>query len=143
MNWLLSLAPILTPVCGLAGVLGGAWMVHRQQKRKNDTEAGLAESQTFINAVTTVTEGFTGLLEQQRAVTAQTLDRVTTLEAKQIELERKVETLQEEQRRWRRWMAAAVDYIHQLRTMLTKLYDGPLPPPPREIADDLADVPEG
>ncbi|MEU6755973.1 hypothetical protein [Streptomyces sp. NPDC046685] len=142
MNWLLSLAPILTPVCGTAGVLGGAWMVHRQQKRKNDNDANLAESQTFINAVTTVTEGFTGLLEQQRAVTAQTLERVTTLEAKQIELERKVETLQEEQRRWRRWMAAAVDYIHQLRDMLAKLYTGPLPPPPREIADDLADVPE-
>lgn len=141
MDWLLSLAPVLTPLCGMAGVLGGAWLVHRQNKRKNDQDANLAESQTFITAVTTVTEGFTGLLEQQRAVTAQTLERVTTLEAKQTVLERKVETLEEEQRQWRRWKAAAVEYIHQLRAMLAKLYNGPTPTPPREIADDLVEGP--
>ncbi|MFE2181335.1 hypothetical protein [Streptomyces sp. NPDC059455] len=137
MNWLLSLAPVLTPLCGMVGVLGGAWLVHRQSKRKIDADAAIAESQTFITAVTTVTEGFTGLLEQQRAVNAQTLERVTTLEAKQTELERKVETLQEEQRQWRRWKAAAVEYIHQLRALVVKVYERPAPAPPREIAEDL------
>ncbi|OEJ21000.1 hypothetical protein [Streptomyces subrutilus] len=143
MNWLLSLAPVLTPICGMIGVLGGAWLLHRQAKRKQDSEASFAESQSFITAVTTVTEGFTGLLEQQRAANAQTLERVTTLEARQIDLERKVETLQEEQRQWRRWKAAAVDYIHQLRTLVGKLYPGPPPPAPREIADDLGDPVQG
>ncbi|WP_326724652.1 hypothetical protein OHT59_40205 [Streptomyces sp. NBC_00243] len=139
MDWLLSLAPVLTPLCGMTGVLGGAWLVHRQHKRKNDQDANLAESKTFIAAVTTVTEGFTGLLEQQRAATAQTLDRVATLETKQTVLERKVETLEEEQRQWRRWKAAAVDYIHQLRAMLANLHQGPAPTAPREIAEDLGD----
>ncbi|MFJ7004158.1 hypothetical protein ACIQWY_29635 [Streptomyces albidoflavus] len=139
MNWLLSLAPILTPVCGMAGVLGGAWLVHRQNRRKNDNDRTLGEAQNFVAAVTTVTDGFTGLLEQQRAVTAQTLDRVTTLETKQSELERKVEVLQEEQRQWRRWKAAAVDYIRQLRTLLARLQAAPAPSAPREIADDLGD----
>ncbi len=144
MNWLLSLAPVLTPLCGMIGVLGGAWLVHRQTKRKIDTDATIAQSQTFITAVTTVAEGFTGLLEQQRAVNAQTLERVTTLEAKQTELERKVETLQEEQRQWRRWKAAAVEYIHQLRALVVKLYEDPAPSPPREIAKDLdSDGPGG
>ncbi|WP_371605103.1 hypothetical protein OG345_41895 (plasmid) [Streptomyces sp. NBC_01220] len=146
MDWLLSLAPVLTPICGLVGVLGGGWLVHRQtqrrndqDRRKNDRDGDLAESQTFLAAVTTVTEGFTGLLEQQRAVTAQTLERVTTLEAKQTVLEGKVETLEEEQRKWRRWKAAAVEYIHQLRATLGQLYNGPTPAPPREIADDLVE----
>ncbi|MGW3627863.1 hypothetical protein [Streptomyces sp. NPDC000880] len=143
MNRLLSLAPVLTPLFGMIGVLGGAWLVHRQAKRKNDSDASIAESQSFIAAVTTVTEGFTGLLEQQRAVNAQTLDRVTTLETRQIDLERKVETLQEEQRQWRRWKAAAVDYIHQLRDMVVKLYNSPAPAPPREIADDVGEAPQG
>ncbi|RLU86274.1 hypothetical protein CTZ27_25200 [Streptomyces griseocarneus] len=136
MEWLVSMAPVLTPLCGMTGVLGGAWLVHRQTKRKNDSEANIAESQTFIAAVTTVTEGFTGLLEQQRVVHAQTLERVTTLEARQIDLERKVETLQEEQRQWRRWKAAAIDYIRHLRALVLKEHDQP-PVPPREIADDL------
>ncbi|MFE3139614.1 hypothetical protein [Streptomyces scopuliridis] len=137
MNRLLSLAPVLTPLCGMVGVLGGAWLVHRQNKRKIDSEANIAESQTFITAVTTVTEGFTGLLEQQRAVTAQTLERVTTLEGKQIELERKVETLQEEQRQWRRWKAAAIDYIHDLRDLVRDVLHRPAPEPPDEIASDV------
>ncbi|MGI5337646.1 hypothetical protein ACQEVS_09745 [Streptomyces sp. CA-181903] len=130
MEWLVSLAPVLTPVCGMAGALGGAWLMHRQAKRKNDAEASTA-------AISTVTEGFTGLLEQQRAMNAQTLDRVTTLEARQIDLERKVEVLQEEQRRWRRWKAAAVDYVRQLRALLAPV--GPVPAPPREIAADIDD----
>jgi hypothetical protein len=142
VDWLLPLAPILTPLCGMVGVLGGAWLVHRQTKRKIDSDQNIAESQTFVTAVTTVTEGFTGLLEQQRAVHAQTLERVTTLEAKQTVLEQKVEELQEEQRQWRRWKAAAVEYVQQLRALLAKVYDRPVPAPPREIADDLADGPE-
>jgi hypothetical protein len=141
VQWLTSLAPVLSPVFGMTGVLGGAWLVYRQGTRKTDTEAEAAEASTFVASVQTVTEGFTQLLEQQRATNAQTLERVTTLETKQGELERKVEVLQEEQRQWRRWKAAAVDYIHQLRTMLAKLYTGPAPAPPREIAEDLVDGP--
>ncbi|WP_370419021.1 hypothetical protein AB8O64_11240 [Streptomyces sp. QH1-20] len=126
--WLVSMAPVLTPVCGMAGALGGAWLMHRQTKRKNDAEASAA-------AVATVTQGFTGLLEQQRVMNAQTIERVTTLEARQIDLERKVETLQEEQRQWRRWKAAAIDYIRQLHALLTP--HRPAPIPPREIAADI------
>ncbi|MFG2986267.1 hypothetical protein ACGFYQ_34285 [Streptomyces sp. NPDC048258] len=143
MNWLISLAPILAPLFGMVGALGGGLMVYRQTKRKNDTDANIAESQTFVSAVTTVTEGFTSLLEQQRAANAQTVERVATLEARQIDLERRVETLQEEQRQWRRWKAAAVDYIHQLRAIVVKLYTEPAPTPPREIADDLGDSSAG
>ncbi|MGW4086983.1 hypothetical protein ACWEGS_28525 [Streptomyces sp. NPDC004822] len=82
-----------------------------------------------------MTDGFTQLLEQSRATNAQTLERVATLE-------NRVERLEEEQRQWRRWKAAAVDYIHQLRALVAKLYDRPTPPPPREIAEDLADRPD-
>ncbi|MER5222834.1 hypothetical protein [Streptomyces flaveus] len=139
VEWLTSLAPVLSPLFGMTGVLGGAWLVYRQGKRRIDTDAEAAEASTFVASVQTVTDGFTQLLEQQRATNAQTLERVTTLETKQGELERKVEVLQEEQRQWRRWKAAAVEYIHQLRAMLAKLYNGPAPTPPREIADDLAD----
>ncbi|MFD4794976.1 hypothetical protein [Streptomyces anulatus] len=143
MDWLNSLAPILTPVCALAGMLGGAWMVHRQAARKNDTEEKTSESTIFASAVTTVTNGFTGLLEQSRATNAETLQRMAALEGRHLELERKVETLQEEQRQWRRWKAAAVDYIHQLRDRLAKLSAGPPPAPPREIAEDLGDDESG
>ncbi|MCD9904645.1 hypothetical protein LUR56_40235 [Streptomyces sp. MT29] len=141
MDWLNSLAPVLGPICGLTGVLGGAWMVHRQAARKNDTEEKTSESTIFASAVTTVTTGFTGLLEQSRATNAETLKRMATLEGRQVELERKVEVLQEEQRQWRRWKAAAVDYIHQLRTRLTK-HSSEVPIPPREIAEDLGDPEE-
>ncbi|MET9776130.1 hypothetical protein ABZ023_18050 [Streptomyces sp. NPDC006367] len=139
MEWLISLAPVLGPLCGMTGVLGGAWLVHRRENRKNKKEEQAAEANTYVASVQTVTDGFAKLLEQQRATHAQTLERVTTLEAKQTALERKVEVLEEEQRQWRRWKAAAVDYIHQLRAMLAKLYTGPPPSPPREIAEDLGD----
>ncbi|MFI9078812.1 hypothetical protein ACIGW8_20435 [Streptomyces sioyaensis] len=132
MEWLISLAPVLTPLSGLAGVLGGAWMVYRQTNRKTDAETETAEATTFVTSVQTVTQGFTQLLEQQRATTAQTLERVATLE-------NRVERLEEEQRQWRRWKAAAVEYIHQLRALVAKLYERPAPAPPREIAEDLGD----
>ncbi|WP_411147361.1 hypothetical protein [Streptomyces sp. A30] len=134
MEWLTSLAPVLSPLFGMTGMLGGAWLVYRGNKRKTDTDVQAQEASTFVASVQTVTEGFTKLLEQQRATTSQTLERVTTLE-------NRVERLEEEQRQWRRWKAAAVEYIHQLRAMLAKLYTGPMPAPPREIADDLADGP--
>lgn len=132
MEWLISLAPVLSPLFGMTGVLGGAWMVYRQTKRKNDQDAETAEATTFVTSVQTVTQGFTQLLEQQRATNAQTLERVATLE-------NRVERLEEEQRQWRRWKAAAVEYIHQLRALVAKLHERPAPAPPREIAEDLGD----
>ncbi|GAA5071074.1 hypothetical protein [Streptomyces similanensis] len=134
MEWLTSLAPVLTPLFGMISVLGGGWMMYRQNQRKNDTDAATAEATTFVTSVQTVTSGFTALLEQQRETNAKTLERVTTLE-------NRVERLEEEQRQWRRWKAAAVDYIHQLRALLAGIYERPAPAPPREIAEDLADGP--
>jgi hypothetical protein len=110
----------------MAGVLGGAWLVYRGNQRKTDT----------VDSVQTMAQGFTQLLEQHRATNATMLERVTTLETR-------VERLEEEQRQWRRWKAAAVDYIHQLRALVVKLYEHPAPSPPREIADDLGDGPNG
>ncbi|MFM9634505.1 MULTISPECIES: hypothetical protein [Streptomyces] len=136
VEWLISLAPVLSPLFGMTGVLGGAWMVYRQNKRKNEADAETAEATTFVTSVQTVTSGFTQLLEQQRETNQKTLERVSTLE-------NRVERLEEEQRQWRRWKAAAVDYIHQLRALVAKLYERPVPPPPREIAEDLADRPDG
>ncbi|MEU6460348.1 hypothetical protein [Streptomyces sp. NPDC046976] len=129
---LISLAPILAPLFGMVGVLGGAWMVYRQTNHKTDADAETAEATTFVTSVQTVTAGFTQLLEQQRATNAQTLERVTTLE-------NRVERLEEEQRQWRRWKAAAVDYIHQLRALVSQLSHRPAPAAPGEIAEDLAD----
>ncbi|MFF8399797.1 hypothetical protein [Streptomyces sp. NPDC016172] len=134
MEWLTSLAPVLSPLFGTTGVLGGAWLVYRGNKRKTESDATAQEASTFVASVQTVTEGFTQLLEQQRATNSQTLERVTTLESR-------VERLEEEQRQSRRWKAAAIDYIHQLRALVAKLYERPAPPPPREIAEDLADGP--
>ncbi|MEU5181163.1 hypothetical protein AB0G49_14035 [Streptomyces longwoodensis] len=125
MEWLTSLAPILSPMFGMVGVLGGGLLVYRQGKHKTNTDAQTA-------AVQTMTEGFTKLLEQQRATNAQTLERVTTLESR-------VERLEEEQRQWRRWKAAAVEYIHRLRRLLTQLSADPAPEPPTELADDLTE----
>lgn len=132
MEWLTSLAPVLSPLFGMTGVLGGGWLVYRQGKHKTTTDAQTAEAATFVSSVQTVTQGFTQLLEQQRAAQNQTLERVTTLE-------NRVERLEEEQRQWRRWKAAAVEYIHQLRALVAKLYEHPAPSPPREIAEDLSD----
>ncbi|MFF4543598.1 hypothetical protein ACFY1J_05035 [Streptomyces sp. NPDC001406] len=134
MEWLTSLAPVLSPLFGMTGVLGGAWLVYRGNKRKTDADAQAQEANTFVASVQTVTEGFTKLLEQQRETNAKTLERVTTLE-------NRVERLEEEQRQWRRWKAAAVEYIHQLRALVAKLYDRPAPTPPRELAEDLVDGP--
>ncbi|MBG7704907.1 hypothetical protein HCJ76_44300 [Streptomyces sp. MC1] len=132
MEWLTSLAPILTPISGMVGVLGGGLLVYRQTKHKTDTDAQTAEANTYVNAVQTVTEGFTKLLEQQRATNAQTLERVTTLE-------NRVERLEEEQRQWRRWKAAAVEYIHRLRSLLARESSQPVPEPPPDLADDLVE----
>ncbi|MFD9190428.1 hypothetical protein ACFWCA_19620 [Streptomyces phaeochromogenes] len=131
MDWLISLAPILSPALSTVSVLGAAWMVYRTSKRKNDTDAEATEATTFVTSVQTVTNGFTQLLEQQRETNTATLSRVTTLE-------NRVERLEEEQREWRRWKSAAVDYIHQLRTLVVKLYRS-APPPPQEIAEDVGD----
>lgn len=125
MEWLTSLAPVLSPLLGTIGVLGGAWLVYRGNQRKTDT----------VDAVQTLTQGFSELLEQQRATNAQTLERVATLE-------NRVQRLEEAERQWRRWKAAAVEYIHHLRALVTKLYDRPVPAAPREIAEDLGDEPD-
>ncbi|MFI5990299.1 hypothetical protein ACIBAC_00395 [Streptomyces sp. NPDC051362] len=132
MEWLTSLAPVLTPVSGLLGVLGGAWLMYRQTRHKTDTDARTAEANTAVNAVTTVTEGFTKLLEQQRVTNAKTLERLTTVEAR-------VERLEEEQRQWTRWKVAALEYIHQLRVLVGRLRESPAPAPPRELAEDVGD----
>ncbi|MFZ3557225.1 hypothetical protein [Streptomyces sp. BH055] len=126
MDGLVSLAPVLAPLFGMLGALGGAWMVYRGTKKNSDA-----------TAVKNLTDGFTSLLEQQRASTQQTLERMTTLEAKYETLERSVEELREEQRKWRRWKAAAVDYIHTLRTLVRTTLDRPAPDPPDEIALDI------
>lgn len=130
MEWLTSLAPVLTPLFGMVGVLGGGLLVYRQNKHKTNTDAHTAEANTYVAAVTTVTEGFTKLLEQQRATNAQTLERVTTLE-------NRVERLEEEQRQWRRWKAAAVEYINRLRSLLSRESSEPVPEPPADLAEDL------
>ena len=130
MEPLVSLAPVLAPFFGMVGVLGGGWLVYRQTKQKNDSDAQVA-------AVKTVTDGFTSLLEQQRAAATQTLERMATLEAKYSDLERRVEHLQEEQRQWRRWKAAAVEYIHELRALVRDVLHRQPPDPPFEIAADI------
>lgn len=137
MEWLSSLAPVLGPLSGMTGILGGAWLMHRRESRKNDKDAKTAEANTYVVSVQTVTDGFTQLLEQQRATNSQTLDRVATLETKQTALERKVEVLEEEQRQWRRWKAAALDYIRDLRALVAKAMNRPAPDPPEEIAPDI------
>ncbi|MEU9781519.1 hypothetical protein AB0H92_11180 [Streptomyces phaeochromogenes] len=136
MDWLISLAPVLSPLFGMVGVLASAWLLYRTSKRRNDTDATATEATTFVTSVQTVTNGFTQLLEQQRATNAQTVERMTTLETR-------VERLEEEQRQWRRWKVAAVEYIRQLRALLATASARPAPAPPREIAEDLTDGPGG
>ncbi|MEW1700119.1 hypothetical protein ACIQCR_17175 [Streptomyces sp. NPDC093249] len=126
MSGLVSAAPLLAPIFGMIGVLGGALLAYRQTKRKTDSDA-----------VRTVTDGFTNLLEQQRAVADQTLGRMASLEAKHSELERRVEDLQEEQRRFRRWKASAIEYILDLQSLVRAALDRPPPQPPVEIASDI------
>ncbi|MDI3407691.1 hypothetical protein [Streptomyces cavernicola] len=130
MDGLVSLAPVLAPLFGMLGVLGGAWLVYRQNKRKYDSDAQ-------VTAVKTVTDGFTSLLEQQRAAATQTLERMASLEAKYSDLERRVEHLQEEQRQWRRWKVAAIEYIYDLRGLVHGALHRPAPDPPEEIAADI------
>ncbi|MEU9925032.1 hypothetical protein AB0H51_27755 [Streptomyces griseoluteus] len=132
MEWLTSLAPVLTPLFGMVGVLGGGLMVYRHNTHKTNTDAQTAEASTYVNAVTTVTDGFTKLLEQQRATNAQTLERLSTVETR-------IERLEEEQRQWRRWKSAAVEYIHRLRSLLTRVSDEPVPEPPADLAEDLVE----
>ncbi|MEU8540918.1 hypothetical protein AB0C52_13175 [Streptomyces sp. NPDC048717] len=126
MAGLVSAAPLLAPLFGMIGVLGGAWLTYRQTKRKTDSDA-----------VKTVTDGFTSLLEQQRTVATQTLDRMASLEAKYSDLERRVEDLQEEQRQWRRWKASAIEYIHELRALARTALGRPAPEPPSELSADI------
>ncbi|MER6232571.1 hypothetical protein ACFUC2_05245 [[Kitasatospora] papulosa] len=137
MEWLTSVAPILSPLFGMTGVLGGGWLVYRQNTRKNKTDAEIAEGQTFVSSMKTVTEGFTTLLEQQRSVNESTMARVTTLEERQVDLERKVERMEEEQRQWRRWKGAALEYIRDLRDLVAKALGRPAPAPPEEIEADV------
>lgn len=131
MDGLVSLAPVLTPLFGMIGALGGGWLVYRPTKKKNDSDAQVA-------AIKTVTDGFTSLLEQQRVSATQTQDRMASLEAKYSDLERRVEHLQEEQRQWRRWKAAAIEYIHEVRGVIRETLHHPAPAPPEEIAEDVA-----
>ncbi|WP_435060385.1 hypothetical protein [Streptomyces sp. bgisy060] len=130
MAGLVTAAPLLAPLFGMVGVLGGSWLTYKQTKRKNESEAA-------TNTVKTVTDGFTSLLEQQRAVASQTLDRMASLEAKYSDLERRVEDLQEEQRQWRRWKASAIEYIHDLRGLIHAALNRPAPDPPEEISADI------
>ncbi|MFI1012679.1 hypothetical protein [Streptomyces sp. NPDC020965] len=130
MNWLVSLAPVLTPLFGMIGALGGAGLVYRQTRKKNDGDSR-------VGAIQAVIDGFTSLLEQQRSAATQTQERMASLEAKYSDLERRVEHLQEEQRQWRRWKAAAIDYIHELRDLIHDVLHRPPPDPPEEIAADV------
>ncbi|MEU3501188.1 hypothetical protein ABZ726_10580 [Streptomyces hundungensis] len=152
---------VIAPICGMGGIIVGAWFNYRQARRRGDTDervatvqatitAQTADGQTYVEAMKTVTSGFASLLDQQRGVLdqqktlldqertmhAQTVDRVTQLEAGQLELQREVRLLQEEQRRDRRWKAAALDYIHSLLDALRSL-GRPTPQPPAEIAADI------
>lgn len=165
MDWLTSLAPVIAAICAPCGVVAGAWFSYRQVKRRGDadervaavqaaTSEKAAEGQTYVEAMKTVTAGFSSLLDQQRgmldqqkvlleqerAMHAQTVERVTVLEAGQLELQREVRLMQEEQRRDRRWKAAALEYIHSLLDTLRSL-GRPAPQAPPEIADDI--VPPG
>ncbi|MFE1289614.1 hypothetical protein [Streptomyces sp. NPDC058751] len=162
MDWLSSLAPVIAPVCALGGVVIGAWFSYRQVKRRGDADERVAtlqatssaqatEGHTYVEAMKTVTAGFSSLLDQQRgmldqqkvlldqerAMHAQTVERVTVLEAGQLELQREVRLMQEEQRRDRRWKAAALDYIHSLLDALRSLGRS-APEAPPEIAGDIA-----
>ncbi|MFJ5143070.1 hypothetical protein [Streptomyces sp. NPDC088707] len=162
MEWLTSTAPFFAPAFGALGVITGAWFSYRQVKRKGDADervatlqtqanAEAAEGQTYVEAMKTVTVGFSSLLDQQRGMLdqqrvlldqertmhAQTVERVAMLEAGQLELTREVRQLQEEQRQDRRWKAAALDYIRDLRTLLAKTLGRSAPEPPEEIAADV------
>ncbi|MFD0352999.1 hypothetical protein ACFVHW_04505 [Streptomyces sp. NPDC127110] len=165
MDWLTSTAPIITPVLGALGVITGAVYSYRTVKRKSDTDERVAsvqaqasaeatEGQTYVEAMKTVTAGFSSLLDQQRGMLdqqrhlldqertmhAQTVERVAMLEAGQLELTREVRQLQEEQRKDRRWKAAALDYIRDLRGLVAKALGHPAPDPPDEIAADVANA---
>ncbi|MFJ8301353.1 hypothetical protein ACIQ9R_36380 [Streptomyces sp. NPDC094447] len=161
MDWLTSLAPVIAPLAGMGGVVAGAWFSYRQVKRRGDTDERVAsvqaatsaqavEGQTYVEAMKTVTAGFSSLLDQQRgmldqqkdvleqerAVHAQTIERVTVLEAGQLALQREVRHMQEEQRKDRRWKAAALDYIRVLLDNLRSV-GRTAPAPPSEIAEDI------
>ncbi|MFD7334942.1 hypothetical protein ACFV98_02915 [Streptomyces violascens] len=162
MDWLGSLAPIIASLTGMSGVIGGAWFSYRQVRRRGDADehvasvqaaasAQVSEGQTYVEAMKTVTSGFASLLDQQRGMLdqqqtlldtertmhAQTVERVTHLEAGQLELQREVRLLQEEQQRDRRWKAVALGYIHSLIDSIKSLGRTP-PEPPAEIAEDIA-----
>lgn len=162
MTWLTSLTPVIAPLCAMGGVIVGAWFSYRQAKRRGDTDERVAsvqaaataqatEGQTYVEAMRTVTDGFSSLLdqtrgmldqqkdvlEQERAVHAQTIERVTVLEAGQVELQREVRHMQEEQRKDRRWKAAALAYIRVLLDNLRSL-GRTAPEPPSEIAEDIS-----
>ncbi|AWI32679.1 hypothetical protein [Streptomyces tirandamycinicus] len=165
MDWLTSAAPIVAPIFGSLGVIVGAFFSYRQVKRRGDADenvaavqakaaAEAAEGQTYVEAMKTVTAGFSSLLDQQRGMLdqqrvlldqertmhAQTVQRVAMLEAGQLELTREVRELQEEQRKDRRWKAAALDYIRDLRGLVVKALGRSAPEPPEEIAADIASL---
>ncbi|MFJ4988729.1 hypothetical protein ACIP9H_33635 [Streptomyces sp. NPDC088732] len=158
MDWLGPLAPYIKTVLGTLGALAGAWLVYRQTNKQTDAQertakaqteadADAIEAQTYVDAMNTVTSGFTALLDQQR----QTLElrqrehererehmagRIGALEGKHADLERKVEHLQEQQRADRRWKAVAIEYIRDLWETIRDL--GHVPPAaPEEISPDL------
>ncbi|MGW7090117.1 hypothetical protein ACWGH2_42410 [Streptomyces sp. NPDC054871] len=162
MDWLNSAAPVIAPAFAAIGVITAAFFSYRQVKRRGETDervetvkaklnAEATEGATYVEAMKTVTQGFSSLLDQQRGMLdqqktlldqertmhAQTVDRVTTLEAGHLELTREVRQLQEEQRQDRRWKAAALEYIRDLRDLISRTLGRPAPDPPEEIAADL------
>jgi uncharacterized coiled-coil protein SlyX len=131
MTALTALAPILTPICGVIGVLGGAWLVYRQNRRQTDTTARTATESTQVAAMKTVTDAFTAVLTEQRAHQEKTAERVSLLESK-------VSALEEEQRTAHRWKAAALRYFEALRRVITDL-NGTAPEPEDILREDLTD----
>lgn len=119
-----ALGPVLTPLCGLLGVLGGAWLVYRQGGRQTDATARTSSDANHVTAMKTVTDAFTQVVAEQRTHQEKTAERVTLLESK-------VSALEEEQRKHHRWKDAALRYIGVLRQKIAEF--GGAPPVPEEI----------
>ncbi|NEA53604.1 hypothetical protein G3I60_05385 [Streptomyces sp. SID13666] len=119
MTAMTSWAPILAPAITTAGVLVGAWLAYRTNRRTGDNAA-----------MTALAEGFSKLVTMQDQAQDKMARRLSVLESK-------VDVLEEQQRVDRRWKAAALRYIRDLVRILRGL-EHITPPPPSEIAEDLA-----
>lgn len=129
MTALMALAPVLTPICGLMGMVGVAWLVYRQNGRQTDTTARTTSEATHVTAMKTVTDAFTAVLTEQRIHQEKTAERVTLLESK-------VDALEEEQRTAHRWKVAALRYIEILRHKISELGEES-PAPEDAIREDV------